>query len=221
MSAIDLNKMPAVSQAMDKFAGAVLESGKTKKDFALIKARTQKFYEFADMGHFVELSGKKFGGKIGEAAADVKAAMAEAVIAEQHGSKYPNAKGLNVELNANPGMTGGTNVAPEEGAGLTDDQMQQLVQLMVMGMSPDQLQMLSQAMPQIIALNAQVHAQAGGGEADPVNNQAGPSNQQAGRPMHDIPNMEKSKQDRIEFASYESIKLSKDTRWAEMIKKVG
>jgi len=222
MSAIDLNKMPAVSTAMDNFAGAVLDSGKTKKDFAVIKLKTQKFYEFADMGHFVELTGKKFGGKIGEAADQVKAAMAEAVIAEQHSSKYPNAKGLNVEINANAGMTGGTNVQGEGGPGLTDEQMQQLVQLMVMGMSPDQLQMLSQAMPQIVALNAQMHAQQGGGEEeiDPSNQAA--SNQAAPQgPVHDIPNMDKASQNRIEFATYESIKMSKETRWDEMIKKVG
>ena len=220
MSAIDLNKMPAVSSAMDKFATAVLDSGKTKKDFAVIKLKTQKFYEFADMGHFVELAGKKFGGKIGEAADEVKAAMGEAVIAEQHSAKYPNAKGLNVEINAKAGMTGGTNAQGEAGAGLTDEQMQQLVQLMVMGMSPDQLQMLSQAMPQIIALNAQMHAQQGGGQEIDPSNQAGPSNQ-TGRPVHDIPNMSKESQNRIEFATYDSIKLSQDTKWDEMIKKVG
>ncbi|MBS2040706.1 hypothetical protein JST97_37310 [bacterium] len=216
MSAIDLNKMPAVSKAMDKFAGAVLDSGKTKKDFALIKAKTQKFYEFGDMGHFVELAGKKFGGKIGEAADEVKAAMGEAVIAEQHGSKYPNAKGLNVELNANPGMTGGTNVQ-SEGGGLTDQQMQQLVQIMVMQMSPEQVQMLAQAMPQIVALNQQFHAQQGGGE------EGGDASKAAAQqgPAHPIPNMTDDSAKRIQFASYESIKLSQDTRWAEMIKKVG
>ena len=172
------------------------------------------------MGHFVELAGKKFGGKIGEAADEVKAAMGEAVIAEQHSAKYPNAKGLNVEINAKAGMTGGTNAQGEAGAGLTDEQMQQLVQLMVMGMSPDQLQMLSQAMPQIIALNAQMHAQQGGGQEIDPSNQAGPSNQ-TGRPVHDIPNMSKESQNRIEFATYDSIKLSQDTKWDEMIKKVG
>ena len=116
-------------------------------------------------------------------------------------------------------MTGGANVQGEAGAGLTDEQMQQLVQLMVMGMSPDQLQMLSQAMPQIVALNQQFHAQQGGGEIDP-SNQAGPSNE-TGRPVHDIPNMTKESQNRIQFASYDSIKLSQDTKWDEMIKKVG
>ena len=219
MSAIDLNKMPAVSKAMDKFAGAVLDSGKTKKDFALIKAKTQKFYEFGDMGHFVELAGKKFGGKIGEAADEVKAAMGEAVIAEQHGAKYPNAKGLNVELNANPGMTGGTNVQSEGGPGLTDQQMQQLVQIMVTQMSPEQIQMLGQAMPQIIALNAQFHAQQGGGAQDPEAGDNRPTAQQG--PAHPIPNMTEDSAKRIQFAAYESIKLSQDTRWAEMIKKVG
>jgi hypothetical protein len=110
MSAIDLNKMPAVSKRDGQVRWRRARQRQDQERLRpVIKLKTQKFYEFADMGHFVELAGKKFGGKIGEAADEVKAAMGEAVIAEQHGAKYPNAKGLNVELNANPGMTGGTN----------------------------------------------------------------------------------------------------------------
>jgi hypothetical protein len=99
MSAVDLRKMPALSEAINNFAGAVIESDKTKADFAPIAAKTQKFYDFADMGHFVSLAGDQFGGKIGEAAAEVKAALSDAVIAEQHSTKYANATGLNIEIN--------------------------------------------------------------------------------------------------------------------------
>lgn len=98
MSAIDLTKMPALSAAVDNFAGAVIDSGKTAADFRPVYQQTQKFYDFGDMGHFVELAGQKFGGTIGDAADQVKAALTDAVIAEQHSTRYPNAKGLNIEL---------------------------------------------------------------------------------------------------------------------------
>ncbi len=99
MSAVDLSKMGAVSSALDNFAGAVLDSNLTKADFADVAQKTQKFYRFADAGHFVDLAGSKFGGAIGEAAAGVKEALGNAVIAEQHSTKYPNATGLNIEIN--------------------------------------------------------------------------------------------------------------------------
>ena len=50
------------------------------------------------------MAGKKFGGKVAEAADQVKAAMGEAVIANQFSTKYPNAKGLNIELNRQSGI---------------------------------------------------------------------------------------------------------------------
>ena len=98
MSAIDLNKMPAVTAALDNFAGAVLDGNHSKWDFFPVFLQTQKFAEFGDARHFVELAGKKFGGAIAEAATAVGAAMDEAVVAEQHSTSYPGAKGLNVEL---------------------------------------------------------------------------------------------------------------------------
>ena len=210
MSAVDLSKMGAVSEAVTNFATAVIDSGLTSDDFAPVKQDTQKFYEFADMGHFVELAGEKFGGKIQIAADQVKAAMGEALIAEQHSDEYPNAKGLNVEINKNYGMHGGQQAG--NGEGLSQDQMMQLVQLMVLAMSPEQLAQLNELMPQIIEMNAQAHAAQGGGEggaqlvsnADPAPGRPAVNN----RPAHDIPNMEKSKQDRVDFPAYEDIRCS-------------
>lgn len=228
MSAIDLSKMSGVTQALDNFAGVVLDSNLTKKDFADIKRDTQKFYEYADMGHFVELAGKKFGGAIGEAADQVKAAMSEAVIAEQHSSDYPNAKGLNIEINKNYGMHGGNQTgAAQAGGALSDQEMQQLVQLMVMAMSPEQLGQLYAVMPQIMELNAQFHAQAGGGEGQQVPpeqsqvppTQNGPS-QAPNAPKYDVPNMDPESQKRVDFAPYEATAWAQDTRWDEMLQKV-
>jgi hypothetical protein len=102
MSAVDLTKMGAVSAAVDNFAGVILDSKLGPSDFRPVAQATQKFYRFADMGHFVELTDKRFGATnpaIAEAAAGIKSAMGEAVIAEQHSNRYPNAKGLNIELN--------------------------------------------------------------------------------------------------------------------------
>jgi len=98
MSALDLSKMPAVTAAFDNFAGKVLESGLTAEDFRPVFQEVQRFADFGDGLHLVELAGARFGGQIAEAAEGVKAAMSEALIAEQHSDKYPNAKGLNIEV---------------------------------------------------------------------------------------------------------------------------
>ncbi len=108
MSAIDLSKMGNVSAALDNFAGKVIDANIAPKDFAPVAQAAQKFYDFADAGHLVELAGAKFGGEIADAAAGVKAALGEAVIAEQHSQKYPKATGLNIEYRkqaAAPGLT--------------------------------------------------------------------------------------------------------------------
>jgi len=219
MSAIDLSKMGAVTAAVDNFAGAVIDSGLTSADFAPVKQATQKFYEFADMGHFVELAGEKFGGKIQEAADQVKSALNEAVIAEQHSDNYPNAKGLNIEINKNYGMHGGQQGGGVGGGeGLTDEQMLQLVQLMVFAMTPEQLAQLNEAMPMIIAMNAQVHGGGGGGAQTLGATEPAPANNP---PAHDIPNMDKSKASRVDFPAYEEIGFARDTRWDEMLMQVG
>ncbi|MBX3171059.1 MAG: hypothetical protein KF760_26865 [Candidatus Eremiobacteraeota bacterium] len=120
MSAIDLTKMDSVSAALDNFAGKVLDSNITPQEFAPVAQQAQKFYDFADAGHLVQLAGDKFGGEIGEAAAQVKAALGEAVIAEQHSQKYPKATGLNIEYRrqaAAPGLTDDSqipNMSPED-----------------------------------------------------------------------------------------------------------
>ncbi|MFN8609253.1 MAG: clostripain-related cysteine peptidase [Vulcanimicrobiota bacterium] len=114
MSAINLNKMPAVSAAVDNFAGVVLDSKLTKADFQSVAQKAQKFSDFADMGHFVELAGQKFGGKVAEAADQIKAAMAEAVVAEQHSTSYPNARGLNIEIDKQYSLTNLPNMEGED-----------------------------------------------------------------------------------------------------------
>ncbi|MBX3166159.1 MAG: hypothetical protein KF760_02060 [Candidatus Eremiobacteraeota bacterium] len=98
MSAVDLNKMPAVSAALDNFAGVVLDSGLTKADFQSVAQKAQKFADFADMAHFVDLASEKFGGAVKEAADGIKTALADALVANQHSASYPNARGLNIEI---------------------------------------------------------------------------------------------------------------------------
>ena len=228
MAAIDLTKMGAVSQAVDNFAGAVLDSKLTKKDFAPVKKETQKFYEFADMGHFVELAGKKFGGDIAKAAEGVKAAMGEAIIAEQHSSTYPNAKGLNIELNKNYGVAehdetegvGAVGNVPV-GDGLSSEQMEALLQVMVMAMSPEQLGALAAAMPTLIELNAQVHAQGGGAGTAEAGGADAPAASQNQPAQHAIPKMDADKQSRLSMIGYGETAWAKDTRWDEMLQKVG
>ncbi|MBT9585255.1 hypothetical protein IV102_18065 [bacterium] len=113
MSAIDLGKIEAITAAADSFAAAVLESGLTRPDIARVKQNTQKFEEFADLGHFVEMAGDMYGGQIKVAADQVNRALKDAVIAEQHGDNYPNARGLNIEINhKNYLMQGGPTLSP-------------------------------------------------------------------------------------------------------------
>ncbi|MBN9414960.1 hypothetical protein ABS71_19415 [bacterium SCN 62-11] len=120
MSAVDLTKMGAVSAALDNFAGKVMDANITPAQFAPVAQAAQKFYDFADAGHLVKLAGDKFGGEIADAAAQVKAALGEAVIAEQHSQKYPNATGLNIEYRkqaADPNLTDDSqipNMSPED-----------------------------------------------------------------------------------------------------------
>ena len=98
MAAIELSKMPSVTAAFDNFAGKVLESGLSPAEFAPVFQEVQRFADFGDGLHLVELAGQKFGGEIAEAAAGVKAAMDQAIVISQHSDSYPNAKGLNIEV---------------------------------------------------------------------------------------------------------------------------
>jgi hypothetical protein len=104
MSAINLDKMPAVSAALDNFAGVVLDSNLTRADFAPVAQKSQKFADFADMSHFVDLAGQKFGGAIKDAADGIQSALADAVVANQHSTSYPNARGLNIEIDRQANM---------------------------------------------------------------------------------------------------------------------
>ena len=104
MSAINLDKMPAVSAAVDNFAGVVLDSNLTKADFQSVAQKSQKFADFADMAHFVDLASEKFGGAVKDAADGVKTALADALVANQHSASYPNARGLNIEIDRQPNM---------------------------------------------------------------------------------------------------------------------
>lgn len=205
MSAIDLTKVPALSEAVDAFAGAVLASGLTSADFAPVKAETQKFYEFADMGHFIKLAGDKFGGEIKEASDKVLEALDSAVVANQSSSDYPNAMGLNIEINKDYGMQGG---------GGQGDILQMLMQLVGSHMSPEQVQQLLQAMPALVEML--LGSLGGGGAAEMMMEQDGP------RPAkYPVPNMDPDKARSIDFLPYEEIQFTKDTRWFEMLQQVG
>ena len=114
MSAINLDKMPAVTAAVDNFAGAVLEGKYTKADFAPVAQKAQKFADFADMSHFVDLAGQKFGGKVKEAADGIQAALADALVANQHSASYPNARGLNIEIDRQANMMNIPNMEGED-----------------------------------------------------------------------------------------------------------
>ena len=289
MAAIDLTRVSGLTNALDGFAGAVLDSGLTRADFRSVKKGAQKFDQYADMGHFVELAGQKFGGKIGEAADMVKKALEEAVIAEQHGSNYPNARGLNIEFSRSLGSGGlseselsnvveqmtiamspqqlselndrmpeivslnaaahrllrreeesqsepvilnqGTRptdgderfesvvAAMAAGEGLGEKELAELVATLIEDMTPQQLRRLYFRMPDIISANAAAHGQSNGDESRVVLDSRVLS-EIAGGSQYSIPGVSKEGMTRIAVSPYESLGLSQDTRWDEMLEKV-
>lgn len=101
MSAIDLSKMDAVAKAA-KDLGATISGTKTNQvELRKIRENVQTFAKYHDAGHFAE-NLVAFPGitskEVKEKAASFQSALDDAVIAEQHSEKFPNAHGLTVEL---------------------------------------------------------------------------------------------------------------------------
>lgn len=101
MSAVDLSKMSALTQAVDSFAGALLAT--PAASVATLKSladRTQGFTDYKDLFDFADRVVKSSinDQALKDAARQVTAKVGEAVIFEQHSSRFPGAHGLNIEL---------------------------------------------------------------------------------------------------------------------------
>jgi hypothetical protein len=133
LTAIDLEKMPAVNAAAIEFVGSLKknldgqwpkigeslffsESFATPEGIAVIKS-----FSTYDLLDFADLARQKTGSaEIGRSASNLKAAVESAIIAEYHGKEHPYAKGITVyfpedELLYNPGYQEGSSFAAESG----------------------------------------------------------------------------------------------------------
>ncbi|MBI3928145.1 MAG: hypothetical protein HY319_21560 [Armatimonadetes bacterium] len=99
MAAVDLSKMPAVAEAVDHFAAAVVASQVSRGSLRKLARRTESFTGYKDLYHFAQqVSEKVEDPGLKEAAQGVMSAVGSAVYAEQHSAGYPNAHGLTVQL---------------------------------------------------------------------------------------------------------------------------
>ena len=125
MSAFDSEKVQGLTDAVKNFGQAILDSKISAADLKAAKRATQGFYEYKDLGDFATKIAAKAGDNQGvkDAAAAVQAAIGEAIVAEQHSTKYPGASGVTIELDKkksaeeqSAGFAPVPNIAPEKAA---------------------------------------------------------------------------------------------------------
>lgn len=101
MTAIDMSKVGAISTAMNGFREAIVNSSATTLDLTEAAGNSQSFRHNYDLGDFASKVGESIGPydpRLAAAAEAVKSALGDAVIAEQHSTKYPGAHGLSIQL---------------------------------------------------------------------------------------------------------------------------
>lgn len=101
MAAYDMAKEPALKAAVDALSSALTASAIDAGRLTAIAAGTQAFDSYHDLYDFCEgLEAEPTAGtEVAAAAAGVKQAIDDLVVAEQHSSDYPNAHGVSIELN--------------------------------------------------------------------------------------------------------------------------
>lgn len=105
LAAMDLAKMPELTQASDKFAQTMMNSGLNADDKAEIKKlinQTKSWYGFKDQYQFAEklVNDPAINNDaLKEAAKEMMASIENVIIAEQHSSAHNGAHGLSIEMN--------------------------------------------------------------------------------------------------------------------------
>lgn len=102
MSATDLSKMDDLNKAAVVFGDKILATSTPNTTLSGIARKTQSFSGKKDFYHFAELITKDTtitDGELKKAAQGVMDSINQAVIREEHSTRYPNAHGLTVELN--------------------------------------------------------------------------------------------------------------------------
>lgn len=98
-SAVDLDRMPSVTQAVTALGQAIVKSPLSGEQLRGVLADTQAYWEYRDLQHLASNLEKQPDLNLAQAAADVQMVLNEAVIAEQHASSHPNSHGLQIEVN--------------------------------------------------------------------------------------------------------------------------
>jgi hypothetical protein len=101
MAAIDMSKIPALTEAVDKLAGAIIDASTRRGVVRGLARDTQSFTDYKDLFDFAQrvvASDKVQDADLKQAAQGVLGAVQAAVIAEQHSPAYPDAHGLTVQL---------------------------------------------------------------------------------------------------------------------------
>jgi len=103
MSSIDLTKMEDVAKSVDAFSQAILDTATPMKTLSQLVIKTQSFLDFKDLYDFADkvVNDRTITDeKLTASAKGVLEALDEAIIANEHSSRYPEAHGLQIELNA-------------------------------------------------------------------------------------------------------------------------
>lgn len=101
LSAMDMSRIDNLAKETDKFAESILNTDTPNATLKALARKTQSFSANKDLYHFAELVVKSPDIKdegLKETAKGVMAAIKDAVIAEEHSTKYPNAHGLTAEI---------------------------------------------------------------------------------------------------------------------------
>ena len=100
-SAVDLEKVPALSEAVTQLGQAITASALSGAQLREVLADTQPFWEYRDLHQLAGNLACKAEAEpaLRQAAGCVQTALTEAVIAEQHASSHPGAHGLQIEVN--------------------------------------------------------------------------------------------------------------------------
>lgn len=101
MSAIDLSKAQDVTNAVDRLGRAIASTSANPQVLSDLARDTQEFTGYRDAFDFanrLQFSVNHKDRELRSAAREVKKAVSEAVIAEQHSPDYPNAHGLTLEI---------------------------------------------------------------------------------------------------------------------------
>jgi hypothetical protein len=103
MSTVEMAKMHEVGNKMAAFSEAILSTENSMSELKSLVYKTQSFSGFKDIYDFakrVAESENLTDENLKTAANDVMASLKEAIVAEQHSTRYPDAHGLQIKLSS-------------------------------------------------------------------------------------------------------------------------